>query len=63
MLEKFIAGYGQMSPDLSEMERSSCHKHLVSLMYFSQLYDWQAVLNFHSTVLLEIEHGLLKWGD
>ena len=32
-------------------------------MYFSQLYDWQAVLSFHGAVLLEIERGLLKWED
>ena len=44
-LAEFVAGYGQilLSPDLSEVERSSRLKHLVSLMYFSKLYDWQAV--------------------
>ncbi|CAH3169357.1 unnamed protein product [Pocillopora meandrina] len=59
---KFVAGYGQilLSPDLSEVERSSRLKHLVSLMYFSQLYEWQAVLSFHGAVLLEIERGLLQ---
>ena len=64
-LEEFVAGYGQilLSPDLSEAERSSRLKHLVSLMYFSQLYEWQAVLSFHGAVLLEIERGLLQWGD
>lgn len=64
-LEEFVAGYGQilLSPDLSEVERSSRLKHLVSLMYFSQLYEWQAVLSFHGAVLLEIERGLLQWGD
>ena len=44
-------------------ESSSRLKHLVSLMYFSQLHDWQAVLSFHGAVLLEIERGLLKWED
>ena len=64
-LAEFVAGYGQilLSPDLSEVESSSRLKHLVSLMYFSQLYDWQAVLSFHGAVLLEIERGLLKWED
>ncbi|XP_066026254.1 uncharacterized protein [Pocillopora verrucosa] len=64
-LEEFVASYGQilLSPDLSEVERSSRPKHLVSLMYFSQLYEWQAVLSFHGAVLLEIECGLLQWGD
>ena len=64
-LAEFVAGYGQilLPPDLSEVERSSRLKHLVSLMYFSQLYEWQAVLSFHGAVLLEIEGGLLKWED
>ena len=52
-----------LSPDLSEVERSSRLKHLVSLMYFPQLYEWQAVLSFHGAVLLEIERGLLQQGD
>ena len=62
-LAEFVAGYGQilLSPDLAEVELSSRLKHLVSLMYFSQLFNWQAVLSFHCTVFLEIERGLLKW--
>ena len=58
-LAEFVAGYGQilLSPDLSEVESSSRLKHLVSLLYFPQLYDWQAVLSFHGAVLLEIERG------
>ena len=64
-LADFIAGYGQilLSPDLLQVERSSRHKHLVSLMYFSRLHDWQAMLSFHGAVLLEIERGLLKWKE
>lgn len=64
-LEEFVAGYGQIlqSPDIAEMERSARLKHLVSLMYFSQQYEWQAVLGFHGAVPLEIERGLLKWDD
>ena len=48
-LEEFVAGYGQIlqSPDITEMERSARPKHLVSLMYFAQQYEWQAVLSFH----------------
>ena len=45
-----------------EMERSARLKHLVSLMYFPQQYEWQAVLSFHGAVL-EIERGLFKWCD
>lgn len=64
-LTEFVAGYSQilLSPDLSEVERSSRLKHLVLLMYFSQLYDSQAVLSFHDVLLLQIEQGLLKWED
>ena len=64
-LEEFVAGYGQIlqSPDIVEIERSARLHHLVSLMYFAQQYEWQAVLSFHGAVLLEIERGLLKWGD
>ena len=64
-LEEFVAGYGQIlqSPDIVEIERSARLKHLVSLMYFAQQYEWQAALSFHRAVLLEIERGLLKWGD
>ena len=45
------------------MERSSRLKHLISLMYFSQLYGWQAMLSFHGAVLLEIKRGLFLWED
>ena len=40
-IAEFVAGYDQvlLSPDLTKVERSSRLKHLVSLMYFSQLYD------------------------
>ena len=64
-LEEFVGSYGHIlqSPDITEMERSAQLKHLVSLMYFAQQYEWQAVLSFHGAVLLEIERGLLKWGD
>ena len=64
-LEEFVAGYGQIlqSPDIAETERSARLKHSVSLMYFAQQYEWQAVLSSHGAVLLEIERGLLKWGD
>ena len=64
-LEEFVDSYGHIlqSPDITEMERSAQLKHLVSLMYFAQQYEWQVVLSFHGAVLLEIERRLLKWGD
>ena len=44
-LEEFVAGNGQIlqSPDIEEIERSARLKHLVSLMYFAQQYEWQPV--------------------
>ena len=64
-LKEFVAVYGQIlqSPDIVEIERFARLKHSVSLMYLTQQYEWQAVLSFHGAVLLEIERGLLKWGD
>lgn len=64
-LEEFVAGYGQilLCPDMSEMERTARLRHLISLMYFAQQFEWSAVLRFHGAVLLEIERGWLKWGD
>ena len=65
MLEEFVAGYGQILqfPNIAETERSTRLKQLVSLVYFAQQYEWQAILSFHGSVLLEIKQGLLKWGD
>lgn len=64
-MAKFVAGYAQIlqSNTISALEISERHTHLVSLMYFSQQFTWQGVLNFHDAVLLEIKHGLIKWGD
>ena len=64
-LEEFDAGYGEIlqSPDITDHEKTACLRHLVSLMYFAQQYEWHAVLSFHRAVLLEIERGTLKWGD
>ena len=47
-IPEFVAGYAQIlqSTDLSDLERSERAKHLVSLMYFAQQYEWSAVLNF-----------------
>ncbi|XP_048582590.1 uncharacterized protein LOC125561884 isoform X3 [Nematostella vectensis] len=62
---EFVAGYAQILQlrEISSFERAERHKHLVTLMYHAQLYEWEAVLAFHGAVLLEIERGLLKWGD
>ncbi|XP_032229974.2 espin-like protein isoform X3 [Nematostella vectensis] len=62
---EFVAGYAQILQlrEISSFERAKRHKHLVTLMYHAQLYEWEAVLAFHGAVLLEIERGLLKWGD
>ena len=64
-LPEFVAGYTQIlqSQDISPHESAARLPHLFSLMYFAQQFTWPAVLNFHGAVLLEIERGLLKWGD
>ncbi|XP_048577649.1 kinesin-like protein KIN-14H isoform X5 [Nematostella vectensis] len=64
-MAEFVAGYAQILQlrEISSFERAKRHKHLVTLMYHAQLYEWEAVLAFHGAVLLEIERGLLKWGD
>ena len=64
-LAEFVAGYAQilLCKNISPSERTAREKHLVSLMYFAQQYEWSEVLNFHGSVLLEIERGLVQWGD
>ena len=64
-LEEFVASYGEIlqSPDITDQEKTARLRHLVSLMYFAQQYEWHAMLSFHGAVLLEIERGTLKWGD
>ena len=63
-LAEFVAGYAQilLCKDISPSECTTREQHLVSLMYFAQQYEWSAVLNFHGSILLEIERGL-QWGD
>lgn len=64
-MAEFVAGYAQIlqSKDISALEVSERQKHLVSLMYFAQQFTRLAVLNFLGSVVLEIERGLIKWGD
>ena len=64
-MAEFVAGYAQilLSKNVSALEHTERQRHLVSLMYFAQQYAWSAVLNFHGSVLLEIERGLITWGD
>ena len=64
-MAEFVAGYAQilLCNDISPLERTEGEKHLVSLMYFAQQYEWSAILNFQGSVLLEIQRGLVTWGD
>ena len=64
-LAEFVAGYAQilLCKDISPLECTKRKKHLVSLMYFAQQYEWSAILNFHGSILLKIERGLVHWGD
>ena len=64
-MAEFVVGYAQilLCKDIRPLERTAREKDLVSFMYFAQQYEWSAVLNFHGFVLLEIERGLVQWGD
>ena len=67
-LAEFVAGHARvlLSKGLSPLEQTGHQQLLVSLiklMYLAQQYAWSAVLNFHALVLLEIDPGLLTWGD
>ena len=44
-LAEFVAGYAQilLCKDITPLERTESEKHLVSLMYFAQQYEWSAV--------------------
>ena len=64
-LAEFVVGYTQIlfCKDISPSECTAHEEHLVSLMYFTQQYEWSTVLNCHGSVFLEIERGLVQWGD
>ena len=64
-LAEFVAEYAQvlLCKDISPLERTEREKHLVSLTYFAQQQEWSVILNFHGSVLLDIERGLVTWGD
>ena len=64
-MAEFVARYAQilLCKDISPLECTEHEKHLLSLMYFAQQYEWSAALNFHGSILLEIERGLVQWGD
>ena len=64
-LAEFVAGYAQilLCKDISPLECTERKKHLILLMYFAEQYEWSAILNFHGSILLEIERGLVHCGD
>ena len=63
-ISEFCAGYSGI---LREVQSASVLRyrllHLEDLMYFASIYSWSSVLKFHAAVLVEIEKGVLKWGD
>ena len=63
-MAEFVAEYAQvlLCKDISPLERTEREKHLVSLTYFAQQQEWSVILNFHGSVLLDIERGLVTWG-
>ena len=64
-IEEFVAGYTTIMnlPQTSTMEQKERLQHLTRLMYLATQYEWNAVRDFHATVLLEIERGSLTWKD
>ncbi len=63
-LSEFCAGY------CSILETIKSNKHLLlqqrithfkDLMYLTATYQWKFILNYHATILLEIERGNLTW--
>ena len=64
-LDEFVAGYATIlqSLDPHSQEFQSRLEHLISLMYLCSRYEWEAVLDFHGAVLLDIERGRVNWGD
>lgn len=64
-LDEFVAGYATILQTLnkSSIEYKARLEHLISLMYLCSRYKWEAVLNYHGAVLLDIERGRINWGD
>ena len=51
------------SDEFSDKKRGKRLSHLKDVMYLATKYQWQHVLNFHASCLLEIERGVKKWGS
>ena len=64
-IEQFVGGYSRIlvQPDISQPEKEARINHLSHLMDLAGTYQWKAVLCFHSHCLMEIERGVLQWGD
>ena len=62
---EFVAGYASIleQPKLPSSERQARIAHLRQLMYLATTHRWSSVLEFHATVLHEIERGHLQWTD
>ena len=63
-IAEFCAGYCTILERTKvEAVKQARTTMLRELMYFSTVYKWSSVLDYHSACLLEIERGNLKWGD
>lgn len=62
---EFVAGYVTILQTVrkSSVEYKARLEHLISLMYFASTFEWDAILNYHAAVLLDIESGRSYWGD
>ena len=64
-IPEFVAGFSAIlqKPKLPDIERKARTKHLKDLMYLATIHKWNVVLEFHASVLCEIERGHLTWSD
>ena len=61
-LAEFCAGYCSILETISD-KQLVLHRisHFKDLMYLTRSYQWKYILEFHASVLLEIERGNLAW--
>ncbi len=64
-IEEFIAGYSSIlsSTKISQAEHQARIEHLTHLMYLASVYEWSVVRAFRAAILLEVELGVLNYGD
>ena len=65
-MAEFCAGYCSILEKIKGKDKQLLtHRitHFKDLMYLTATYQWKSILNYHSSVLLEIERGNISWGS